>query len=79
MYLRDQVVTGPELLEEYIAQVTPRIVRNIYSGYSGEPHIITPGDKLNMLMDYRDVIDHDANTLRQVLGPIQAPWYRVYL
>lgn len=60
-------------LELYLAQLTPRIVRNVYSGYGGEPHVLTTGDKLNMMMDYRDVLEHDASTLRDVFGPLQAP------
>ena len=75
----DRFVTGPEFLEIYIqqnpdiAQLAPRMVRNVYTGYEGKPHVITPEDKLKMMMDYRDVLDHDSQTLRDVFGPLQAP------
>lgn len=72
-------VTGPEFLEIYIqqnsdiAQLAPRMVRNVYTGYEGKPYVITPEDKLKMMMDYRDALDHDSQTLRGVFGPLQAP------
>jgi len=56
-----------------LAQLAPRMVRNVYTGYEGERYVITPEDKLNMMMDYRDVLDHNRNTLRNVFGPLQAP------
>jgi hypothetical protein len=73
MRLRTETITAPEYLETYLAQITPRVVRNVYAGYEGRPHILTPGDRLNMMMDYRDVLEHDAKTLRDVFGPLQAP------
>jgi len=67
-------MTANELLEEVlVAQLAPRMVRNVYTGYEGDRYVITPEDKLNMMMDYRDVLDHDRNTLRSVFGPLQAP------
>jgi len=56
-----------------IAQLAPRMVRNVYTGYEGKPYVITPEDKLKMMMDYRDTLDHDSHTLRGVFGPLQAP------
>jgi len=56
-----------------IAQLAPRMVRNVYTGYEGKPHVITHEDKLKMMMDYRDVLDHNSRTLRGVFGPLQAP------
>jgi hypothetical protein len=49
------------------------MVRNVYTGYQGDRYVITPGDKLNMMMDYRDVLEHDKDTLRNVFGSLQAP------
>ena len=63
-YLRE----SPEL-----AQLTPRVVRNVYTGYEGQPYIMSEQDKLKMMMDYRDVLDHPASTLKEVFGPLQAP------
>jgi hypothetical protein len=56
-----------------LAQLSPRMVRNVYTGYKGDRYVMTPQDKLNMMMDYRDVLDHDKETLRDVFGPLQAP------
>lgn len=67
---RDRFLLGPR---SPLAQIAPRMVRNVYTGYQGEPYVITPEDKLNMMMDYRDVLEHDKNTLRGVFGPLQAP------
>ena len=67
---RDRFLLGPR---SPLAQLAPRMVRNVYTGYEGEPYVITPEDKLNMMMDYRDVLDHDKDTLRGVFGPLQAP------
>jgi len=49
------------------------MVRNVYTGYEGQPYIMSEQDKLKMMMDYRDVLDHPASTLREVFGPLQAP------
>lgn len=66
--------SGGEFLNKYLlAQLTPRVVRNVYSGYQGDPHIITQEDKLKMLMDYQDVLHHDTGTLRDVFGPLMPP------
>lgn len=50
---RDRFLLGPR---SPLAQITPGMVRNVYTGYQGDPYIITPEDKLNMMMDYRDVL-----------------------
>lgn len=61
-------------LESALAQVTPGIIRRIYESEGpGGPYVVTPGDKLNMMMDYQDAIQHDAGTLRNILRPILAP------
>jgi hypothetical protein len=39
----------------------------------GAPYIMDEGDKLRMRMDYDDVLEHDASTLRSIFGPLQAP------
>jgi hypothetical protein len=49
------------------------MVRNVYTGMQGNPYIITPEDKLNMMKDYEDVLEHDASTLREIFAPILAP------
>jgi hypothetical protein len=67
---RDRFLLGPR---SPLAQLAPRMVRNVYAGYQGDPYVITPEDKLNMMMDYRDVLEHDRGTLRSVFGPLQAP------
>jgi hypothetical protein len=67
---RDRFLLGPR---SPLAQIAPRMVRNVYTGYQGDPYVITPGDKLNMMMDYRDVLEHDKDTLRNVFGSLQAP------
>ena len=67
---RDRFLLGPR---SPLAQIAPRMVRNVYTGYQGDPYVITPEDKLNMMMDYRDALEHDKNTLRNVFGPLQAP------
>ena len=66
--------SGGEFLNNYLlAQLAPRVVRNVYSGYQGDPHIITQEDKLKMLMDYQDVLQHDTGTLKDVFGPLMPP------
>jgi len=60
-------------LDQYLAQLTPRVVRNVYSGHGGNRHILTPEDKLNMMMDYRDVLEHETPVLRDVFGPLLPP------
>lgn len=67
---RDQFLLSPR---GPLAQLAPRMVRNVYTGYQGDPYVITPEDKLNMMMDYRDVLEYDKNTLRDVFGSLQAP------
>ena len=59
--------------ELLLAQISPRMVRNVYTGMQGNPYIITPEDKLNMMKDYEGVIEHDAPTLREIFAPILAP------
>lgn len=68
IFLKNFIQQSPD-----IAQLAPRMVRNVYTGYEGKPYVITPEDKLKMMMDYRDALDHDSQTLRGVFGPIQAP------
>ena len=63
-----------KFLDDYLmAQLSPRMVRNVYSGYSGDRYVMTPEDKLKMMEDYVDVLGHDSRTLRDVFGPLQAP------
>ena len=65
MLTRDEYVRNLAVLDDYIAQLAPRVVRNVYT--------MDEGDKLRMRMDYDDVLEHDASTLRSIFGPIQAP------
>ena len=67
-FLNFYLKQSPEL-----AQLAPRVVRNVYTEYEGSPHIMTEGDKLRMMLDYRDVLDHPTSTLKEVFGPLQAP------
>lgn len=62
-----------KFLDQYLAQLTPRVVRNVYSGYGGDKHILTPEDKLNMMMDYRDVLEHETPVLQDVFGRLLPP------
>jgi hypothetical protein len=69
----DEAESRSRFLNQYLAQLTPRIVRNVYSGYGGDRYLITPEDKLNMMMDYRDVLEHEAPVLRDVFGRLLPP------
>lgn len=75
MLTRDEYTRNLAVLNDYLAQLAPRIVRNVYTMNEGQPYIMDEGDKLRMRMDYDDVLEHDARTLRDVFGPLQAPWY----
>jgi hypothetical protein len=70
---RDEYVRNLAVLDDYIAQLAPRVVRNVYTMNEGQPYIMDEGDKLRMRMDYDDVLEHDASTLRSIFGPLQAP------
>jgi len=70
---RDEYVRNLAVLDDYIAQLTPRIVRNVYTMNEGQPYIMDQEDKLKMQLDYNDVLEHDASTLRDIFGPLQAP------
>lgn len=73
MLTRDEYTRNLAVLNDYLAQLAPRIVRNVYTMNEGQPHIMDEGDKLRMRMDYDDVLGHDARTLRDIFGPLQAP------
>jgi len=73
MLTRDEYTRNLAVLNDYLAQLAPRIVRNVYTMNKGQPYIMDEGDKLRMRMDYDDVLEHDARTLRDVFGPLQAP------
>jgi hypothetical protein len=73
MLTRDEYTRNLAVLNDYLAQLAPRIVRNVYTMNEGQPYIMDEGDKLRMRMDYDDVLEHDARTLRDVFGPLQAP------
>jgi len=73
MLTRDEYTRNLAALNDYLAQLAPRIVRNVYTMNEGAPYIMDEGDKLRMRMDYDDVLEHDASTLRSIFGPLQAP------
>lgn len=64
-----------EFLYGYISQVTPGVVSNIMTGGQENllPGVLTKDDQKNRLSDYFDVITHEGDALRGILGPILAP------
>lgn len=65
-----------KFLDDYLlSQITPGVVSNIMTGGQENllPGVLTKDDQKNRLSDYFDVITHEGDTLRGILGPILAP------
>ena len=65
-----------KFLNDYLlSQVTPGVVSNIMTGGQENllPGVLTKDDQKNRLSDYFNVITHEGDTLRGILGPVLAP------
>jgi len=70
MLTRDIYSEPRDFMEDYLSQLTPRVVRNVYTMNELPPHILTPRDIQNMRKDYNDVITHPPETLLDIFGPL---------
>lgn len=69
MLTRD-LLEAKDFMDEYISQLTPRMVRNVYTMNEQPLHVLTGSDKAKMLADYNDVRTHGTGTLLDIFGPL---------
>jgi len=70
MLTRDIYSEPRDFMEDYLSQLTPRMVRNVYTMNEQPLHILTRPDIQNMWDDYNNVRTHDPKTLLDVFGPL---------